>query len=237
VCGNGDDKGSARGVLAVLRVPMRATVAAAFFPWVGQFEGLTCDDGTPFTWMGLDEEGRVATALGCDIDAPASASLLVWHRADGSIASSGEVAAEWHRVKALQSARKCGGASSAFRSTATLFVDLPSLYAYLTRLLATQEPILRRSIPTWEDLPGVAQVARLRTSYAEGASKPWPLLDAALVRCDWTTAAAECMPGDVATQSAKYRQSYDAVRALYLVAADYPGDELPVPLPDGLGVA
>ena len=216
---------------------MRATVAAAFFPWVGQFEGITCDDGTPFTWMGLDVHGRVATTLGCDIDSPANACALVWRRADGSVASSGEVTVEWMRVKAMQGFKAMGGASHPFRSSARLFVDLASLYAYLMRLLATQEPILRRTIAHWEDLAGVAQMGRLRTSYAEGAAKPWPHLDAALSRCDWATAAAECMPGDIKTQSAKYRQSYDAVRALYLVAADYPGDELPVPLPDGLAVA
>lgn len=216
---------------------MRPSALAAFFPWVGSFEGLTCDDGTPFRWMGLDEEGRVATTLGCDVDSPANALLLTWHIGpdDGApIASAAQVTREWYRVKAMQQWKKSGGASGPFRSSAVLFVDLPSLYAYLGKLIAAQEPILRRSIPNWDDQRAVVQVARVRTSYAMGAGKLWPHLDAAIVRGDWATAAAECMPSDLPRQSAKYRQSYDAVRQLYLVAADYPGDELPDPLPDGL---
>lgn len=215
---------------------MRATALAAFFPWVGQFEGLYLDDGTVFRWMGLDEEGRVATTLGCDIDSPQNAALLTWRytpAADAPIASRAEVYHEWARVKAMQAHKDEGGASEAFRSSARLFVDLASLYGYLGKLVAAQEPMLRRRIPAWDTVPGVVQMARIRTSYAEGATALWPLLDAAIARGAWAEAAKQCFPGDMATQSAKYRQSYWAVYELYLLGKDYPGDELPNPLPNG----
>jgi hypothetical protein len=216
---------------------MRPTALAAFFPWVGSFEGLYLDDGTVFDWMGLDVEGRVATTLGCDIDSPENAALLVWRHSpapDGPLASRDEVYHEWARVKAMQAHKDAGGASEVFRDSAHLHVDLPSLYGYLGKLVAAQEVILRRTIPNWDDRPGVVQMARARTSYAMGAGKPWPHLDAAIVRGDWPMAAQECMPSDLLAQSKKYRQSYDAVRQLYLVAGDYPGDDLPDPLPNGL---
>jgi hypothetical protein len=99
--------------------------------------------------------------------------------------------------------------------------------------LGLADAALARLIPSWPLLPGVAQLARLRTAWADGPASPWPHLDAALEARDWAEAARQCLPSDLAAQPPQYRASYRAVVALYGLCDAWPGDELPDPLPSG----
>jgi hypothetical protein len=204
---------------------------------MGRFEGLYLDDGSLFQWLGLDEKGRPCTALGVDLPGPGMMAEIVWRHGkspDYQVATYAEVCHEWVRVDAMQSSKGLGAASAVFRDSAHLYFDPPSLYLWCTKKAAVFEAALRRTIPNWDDRPACAQLARLRTEWADGVTA-WPKLDAAIAAGNWATAKAECLPRDLATQTRAYRQSYAAVESFYSLAAMYPPDVLPTPLPDGAG--
>lgn len=208
---------------------MWPSVRSRIVPWLSVFEGA----GAPV--MGLDIYGRVQTRHGCDIDDPRIAYMLVWNHAGGQVATQDEVYHEWARVKAMQSHKLEGGSSATFVNSAHLFVDEDSLVAYLDNLIAGKEAFLRTVIDGYDDLPGPAQLARLRTSYAGEGQHGWPRLNAALSARHWDVAMAECMPGDYERQNDSYRKSYDAVRELYRIATDWPNGSMPDVLPGESG--
>lgn len=230
---------------------MRPVVAQAIWPWLGQFEGLYCQDGSLFQWLGLDQYGRPCTALGADLPSPAAMGAILWrHGRDSSSpqASPDEVAHEWARVYSMadvdgSGARHCpdGAASAKFRDSAHLYFDVASLYAWCANKADQIEASLRRTIPNWDAIASCAQLARLRTAWADGPLSRWPKLDAAVQKGWWgtekaepLTASGECMPSDCQRQNPTYRRSYLAVRQLYVLAATTPVDQLPDPVPDGL---
>lgn len=213
---------------------MRTSVALAIWPWLGRFEGLYLSDGSLFQWLGLDKKGRPVTALGVDLPSPSAMGAIVWRKGPKPtdvLATFEEVAIEWHRVKAMQSHAGEGGASQAFRSSAYLFYDVDSLFKWCRAKAASLEVYLRHSIPNWDSIPALAQIARLRTPWADGPGIAWPHLDAAIESGDWDTAARECLPSDMASQTSDYRCSYYSVQTLYLLCKQFSGEELPTPLP------
>lgn len=213
-------------------------VVTSFLDWVGQFEGVWLDAARTvrFRWLGLDKEGRPSSAYGSDFASAQAMAEVVWRTGPGPSdppATFQQIADEWHRVNSMQAHKGEGGASAAFRDSARLFYDVPSLYNWCGRKLGIMYDARRKAIPGWDSVPLVGRLARLRTSWADGAFAEWPHLDAAISRGDWVTAAAECMPRDYSVQTLAYQRSYDAVRTLYQLAPSYPGDELPSPMPDG----
>ena len=203
---------------------MWPSVRSRLLPWLARWEGSV-------SWMYLDVLGRVATGIGTDLNSPQAANALIWRHPGGQQASPDEVVHEWLRVKAMTSSAKLGGGNAVWRDSAHLTVDPDSLAEYPDALLEGYESVLRTRIQGYDALPGPAQLARLRTAYAEGPGARWPKLDAALSAQDWATAVEECSPGDYARQNASYRASYDAVCELYRIAPDWPGDSLPDVLP------
>jgi hypothetical protein len=229
---------------------VRPVVAQNIWPWIGAYEGLYCSDGSLFQWLGLDVLGRPCTALGVDLPSPAAMGAIRWRHGRDSTspqATPDEVAHEWARVYSMadvdpDGSRHCpdGAASSKFRDSTHLYFDVPSLYAWCANKADQIEAALRRLIPRWDSLEACAQLARLRTAWADGPASRWPKLDAALQAGRWGTAGAEpgtasgeCMPSDYGRQNPTYRRSYMAVRQLYVLAATTPPDQLPSPIPDG----
>lgn len=204
---------------------MWPSVRSRIVPWLSVFEGA----GAPV--MGLDIYGRVQTRHGCDIDDPRTAYMLTWKHTGGQVATQDEVYHEWARVKAMQNHKLEGGSSAVFVDSAHLFVDENSLVAYLDNLVAGKEAFLRTVIDGYDDLPGPAQLARLRTSYAGEGPHGWPKLNAALSARQWDVAVVECMPGDYDRQNESYRKSYDAVRELYRISPDWLDGAMPDVLP------
>lgn len=219
---------------------MRQSVRNALFPWLGQFEGLWRSDGSIFAWLGLDRLGRPAGPVGSDFPSPGTMAIVKWCYGYapkvggvGARADYDKICYEWARVKAMQAYKNAGGASDAFKNSANIYCDMASLFSYLATLVGDQEVTLRHLITGWDTLPGVVQMGRLRTSYAEGASARWPKLDRAIMAGDWATAQKECLPSDLEVQPFEYRRSYRAVQQLYTAAVDWPGEDLPDPLPNG----
>jgi len=216
---------------------VRLTAAAAFPAWLAQFEG-NCP------WPYLDAEGLVTVGLGflCPLN---MALLLNWLLPSGASASAADVHAAYDVLSGLPKGRGGGwyegrvGITLSPRSWNVLYEHKISGFEAALRAA-------RHVGPAWDSLPSVCQLARLRTDWADGGESAWPRLDAALARGDWATAAKECWPRDAGpdpedsatadrttVQPRAYIASYRAVRALYRLAADYPSDELPEPLPDG----
>ncbi len=214
---------------------MHESVRNAILPWLAQFEGEA-------PWMYLDIKGRVATGIGTDINSPNAARQIVWLWPDGRTASADEVTREWCAVHAMQAHRSAGGGSSVWSERPHLHVDPDSLAAYTARIFEHYESQLRlpeRIGDVWDTLPAVCQLARLRTSYADGEDAildGWPRLDFALRQGDWTKSANESQPKDMNVQNASYRASYRAVHSLYLMSYSYAGDALPDTLPDGSSI-
>lgn len=198
-----------------VEAPVYPSVRARLLPILAQFEG-------DLLYMYPDGEGRVACGIGTDINSPAAANLLRWIRLDGTWADPSEVEAEWMRVRGLRQYRREGGGSSRFRDSAQLHVDPDSLEEYTDGLLADDERVIRQPQflgAAYDTMPADAQLARLRTMYADGPESPWPKMDAAIRAGNFLEAAAESRPHDYWTQNPAYRRSYDMVKVLYENAA------------------
>jgi hypothetical protein len=216
---------------------MYPSVQAAFWPWLGNFEGVFRSDGIRFSWLGLDKLGRPATAYGCDLPSPQAMNAIVWRHLPNStapIATYTEIAHEWVRVDAMQAWKAYGGASDVFMNSAHLYYDVDSLTAWCNRKLALLEQQILSTIPNYATIPGLAQMARMRTSWADGGASPWPHLDAAISNGNWTEAQNQCMPEDLAVQTPAYVQSYNAVKQMYGMCYQYSYDSLPATIPNGL---
>src|ERR1017187_5445376 len=114
---------------------MRDSVKISLLPWLGQFEGLWVDSTHVFAWLGLDVRGRPAGPIGSDFPTPQSMAKVAWrHNYEpmlggvGTRAAYDEICHEWARVAAMTSHAGAGGASSVFRDSAKLYVDLASLF-------------------------------------------------------------------------------------------------------------
>ena len=206
-------------------IPMRASAKAAFLPWISLFEG-----SLPRPYQ--DVHGAVTVGIG--MLCPLSCALgLLWRvPSTGQLAGPTDVRAAYAALLALPP----GNGGVWYQSRVDLAIDPDSLEQWTEDTLLQFESTLRSPAhvgPAWDALPAVAQLARFRTAWADGPQSQWPHLDAALARGDWDTAMIECWPGDTATQPSAYRASYRAVRELYGLAATYPGDQLPDPLPTG----
>lgn len=204
---------------------MRPSALAAFPGWLAQFEG---DLSRPY----LDVKGLPTVGLGflCPLSTALACAWAV--PSTGALATPADVHAAYEALLRLPPGKGGGW----YESRVDLALSPHSAAALLTSHVLEYEIALRSAFgvgPAWDALPGVAQIARLRTSWADGAYSRWPKLDAALRAGDWDTAQTECMPSDMARQPAAYVASYRAVRALYGLAASFPGEELPYPLPDG----
>lgn len=217
---------------------MRATTLAAYPGWLTPYEG---------NYPGLYRDKDGLPTAGLAFLVPLSIGLgLAWTvPSSGALATPADIHAGYEALFALPK----GMGGGWYQSRVPLRLSPHSAAVLFAEKIASYEKALSSPThvgPAWFTLPAVCQLARLRTDWADGSASPWPKLDAALARGDWAAAAAECWPKDAGpdpddpstagrktTQPKEYIASYRAVRALYLLAADYPGDELPDPLPDG----
>jgi hypothetical protein len=214
---------------------VRTSAVVAYPSWIAQFEG-DCRD--PY----LDVRGLVTVGVG--FLCPLSVALLCsWTTPAGALATPAEIHAGYDVLTSLPPGRGGGW----YRGRAGLTLTPFSFAALYAQRISGFETALRSPAhvgPAWDGLAAVGQIARMRTAWAEGGAAPWPKLDAAIRAGAWEVAARECWPADAGpdpedpatahrttSQPAEYVASYHAVRALYRLAAGYPGEELPLELP------
>jgi hypothetical protein len=177
--------------------------------------------------MYRDKRGLVTTGAGNLIDPAHEAFGLTWLRADESIASTEEIAAEWARVHAMPPALLW----THYQSPSGLHLaDLEIRRIVADRLQANVRLLIARwpALPSW---PWQAQAAACSLAWAVGAGAVeagltgpgWPHHSAALDRQDWRAAAEAGQLRSADNPGVVPRNL--SVRALYLLAGGGSWDE------------
>lgn len=193
-------------------------------------------EGDDITTLYLDTRGLPTVATGVLVASIAAMQALAWLRADGSLATPEEKAAEWERAHAMRPALIW----TAYRSPAGLHLPHDEIVRIvLERLDADVELLATRwpGIPSW---PYQAQAGLAALAWACGAgSQPpgvcsaaeWPRLHAALDAGDWRGAAAAGQLTWANNPGVRPRDM--AVSALFLLASGATWDEARAGWPAG----
>lgn len=208
---------------------MRDSVRDAFIDFTIPLEGARPGHvGIP--WMYQDVLGLVSTGLGNLIDPIGLALPIPWKRSDGTLATRGEIMAEWQRIKTQppnakgQTAAQLGHLYA--RTIATLHLTNDDILGLIKMRLDSNEALVRSYFPEWETWPADAQLATHSMAWACGAGifspkagrAHWPKLTAALHALDFRSAAIECfMPQEAKIGGLRPRNK--ANRILYNNAA------------------
>lgn len=194
---------------------MRPSVAEAFVAFSAPMEGVC-------TWLYLDVEGLVTTAIGVLVDPVSAAIHLPWVRPDGSPASHSEIVSEWSKVKARQDMKLRGG--GAYKGVTTLRLTDEGVRQVTQTVLERMDRQLSARFPAYADWPADAQLATLSMAWACGAAFRFPRLEAALKARDFLTAAVECHITEEGNPGVKPRNR--ANTTLYRNASVVEGDHL-----------
>jgi len=137
-----------------------------------------------------DVRGLVTVGVRNLIDPFRLASGLPWKHLDGTPATPDEVAADWHRVKALPAAMLAGR----YAGSHPLVLSDDVIDELVLRQLLANAGTLVVFFPDFASYPAPAQQALLSLAWALGAGFPpsWPRLSAAVRQRVWKEAAEEC---------------------------------------------
>lgn len=172
---------------------MRPAAREAFVPLTVSFEG------GYIGWMFPDVKGLVSTGFGLLLDPVALALALPWRRKDGSLATAGEIVADFANVKNFPDAPRLGHLS--VKNIAKLHLDTDGLDQAFKGKLAQNEATLREGFPDWDEWCADAQLATMSLAWAVGAAfwspeappgQYFPKCTAALRARDYKAASVEC---------------------------------------------
>jgi peptidoglycan hydrolase-like protein with peptidoglycan-binding domain len=186
-------KGIAPGFAAT-----RASVVNSYVDWTTPLEGF-------LYWMYIDALGYVTTGLGNLIDSPGAAQALPWKNANGSTASSAQVAAAWQAVDAQRTAPKGqrqGGAGAAGGGTqghvTSIRITKADVHDLVAAKMKQNESLLVSGLPNLAQAPADAQLAMHSMAWAMGPGfaipgnpKAFPGLIHAFNAGDYKTASAQ----------------------------------------------
>jgi hypothetical protein len=164
---------------------MHKAVADGFYDWSARYEGAV---NFPY----LDVKGLVSIGVGILADPVGLMLSLPLRRKDGTLASTGEITAEYNRIKSLGDKGARLGHLYA-RQYATLHLDDAGMHLVVERKLDTFETVLKRRYPNWEEYPADAQLGVMSYAWAMGPSfeKLAPKFDRAVKTMQWLDAAVE----------------------------------------------
>lgn len=137
-----------------------------------------------------DVRGLVTTGLGNLIDPIGLALALPWQHPDGTPATPDEIAAEWHRVKALPAALPAWK----YAGSSPLVLSDEVIDELVLRQLHANAATLAVFFPELASYPAPVQMAISSIAWACGAGFPprWPRFSAAVRLRAWASAAEEC---------------------------------------------
>lgn len=199
---------------------MRQVVRDNFSAFSTKFEGAV-------PWMYLDIKGLVTTGIGNLINSPGAATALPWrHGVDGPYATANEIAQAWQTVHDMAGKRdakgrlftELGGGNSAFANATDLRLDAEGIAKAVGGKLESNEAILRKRFPYYDNWPADAQLALHSMAWAMGANFAFPKFQAAVSGLipDFATAAKESYMPDQANPGLRPRNA--ANKALFLAA-------------------
>jgi hypothetical protein len=156
---------------------MWPSVKSAFPAFTVRFEGrVPC--------MYTDVLGLVTTGVGNLIDPMYSAMSLPWtRRADGALATQGEIVTEWQAVKRLRLAAT-PGYPGRLLCLANDVID-----TLVLRKLLLNEAFLAKRWVNWATWPADAQLGAHSCAWAAGPGWAAPHFDAAVLAGDWSACA------------------------------------------------
>ena len=143
-------------------------------------------------YMYLDVKGLVTTGLGNLIDSTADAEQLAWQRADGTPASTGDIDAEWERVKGRNDLAPKGG--GAFAADAQLSLADEEIDRIVLLKLRQMETTLKSRAPfaAFDDAPADAQLGLMSMAWGMGPMFAFPNFQAFVMAGNWDGASTEC---------------------------------------------
>lgn len=159
---------------------MRQSVRDAFVPFSAPLEGVC-------TWLYLDAAMLATTGLGHLCNSFAEVAMLPWKRPDGSLCTRDEVAADYAKVRAHEDWHLRGG--GAYEPLTTMRLTREDVVDLAMRKLASNETILEKRWPDFQNWPADAQLALHSWAWGVGPSANYPLFAAALRRGDFAEAA------------------------------------------------
>jgi hypothetical protein len=158
-------------------------VRANWRVWNRKFEG-----EIPYAYCDTHKPPLVTCAVGVLID-PVSASLaLPWRKpADGSLASKGEILADWYRVKAIGEANPQGLVYTHYHSPTGLYLDDDAIGELVLARLDANVAILEKEYPGFDTFPPDVQCGIASMAWAMGAGFPktWPKFSALVAARNW----------------------------------------------------
>lgn len=189
---------------------MRASVRENFVAFTGPLEGVV-------RWFYADVKGLITIGIGNLVDPVESAlGLAMVHKGTDIPASVEAIRADWQRVKDDPNAARRGHRSvEALTALRLTDVGLDSLVGWRLR---SNDDILRKRFPEFEEWPADAQLATHSMAWACGPYFRFPRLEAALKARDFSTAATECYMNTTGNPGLVPRNA--ANKALYRAAAD-----------------
>lgn len=151
-------------------------------------------------YMYTDVLGLVTCAWGNLIDSvPAAIAAGAWIvRATGALATTAEIAAEWHTVKDNRIA--------AFHGPRPLYLPDAAVTALAYRRLDANELYLSRRWANWGAWPADAQMGAHSCAWAAGAAWRAPHFDLAVSSLDFLTCAGP--PGDAGKDPSKRGEAW-----------------------------
>lgn len=186
---------------------MHPIVKAVFSNFTAQFEGSV-------DHMYLDVLGLVTVARGNLID-PITMALGLPFERNGVRVSRDEIAAEWRTVKARQDLARVGARS--FRSITSLRLSTKGIDDLVISKLLETESYLRKRFPEYDSWPADAQLGILSMAWAMGPGFKFKTFEAAVLKKDFVTAAANCKMNETGNPGLKPRNV--ANQLLFLNAA------------------
>lgn len=161
---------------------MHPIVKSVFSNFTAGFEGSV-------NHMYLDILGLVTVARGNLID-PITMALGLPFERNGERVSRDEIAAEWRTVKSRQDLAKVGARS--FKSITSLRLSTKGIDDLVISKLLETEAYLKKRFPEFESWPADAQLGLLSMAWAMGPGFKFKTFEAAILKRDFVTAAANC---------------------------------------------
>lgn len=212
----GVDRGDALSAL-------RPSVRAAFYDTNAPIEAVI-----PYLYADVRRIPTIAVGVACFT--LASAQALPLRRADGSLATREEIAADWLAVNGNAEAARRGHTYAA--KLVKLHLSDADLRALVMRRLDANVPLLVARWPGFPLWPAVAQMALCNWAWACGAEEEAPRMSAALARGDFKEASKEVKLDETNNKGLVPRNILDKAllqQAARVVAAVGDYDSLEVP--------
>jgi GH24 family phage-related lysozyme (muramidase) len=159
------------------------TVREKFFAFNVPFEGA-------ISHLYADVRNLVTIGVGCLVDPLPMALALPMRRADGTLATAQEIAADWNAVKGDPLCTTRGHAYAA--KLTRLHLEPADIEALVLRRLDDFAAHLAKRFPAFDSWPWQVQLAVLSIAWACGPGFRFPRMEQALRDGDFLWAAAEC---------------------------------------------